>query len=67
LTDEKKMHKLIEGMPKIKVTEECEGCGGGRFLPCIDCRGSRKILVDERVEACNECNEYGLIRCPMCA
>eukprot|EP00243_Klebsormidium_subtile_P008414 TRINITY_DN3986_c0_g1_i1.p1 TRINITY_DN3986_c0_g1~~TRINITY_DN3986_c0_g1_i1.p1 ORF type:complete len:490 (+),score=96.35 TRINITY_DN3986_c0_g1_i1:229-1698(+) len=67
LTDEKKMHELLVGMPRIKVTEECEGCGGGKFLPCVDCRGSRKIVAGDKVETCSACNEYGLIRCPMCA
>ncbi|GAQ92359.1 Glutaredoxin family protein [Klebsormidium nitens] len=67
LADEKKMHELLVGMPRIKFTEECGGCGGGKFLPCVDCRGSRKIIVGDKVETCFACNEYGLIRCPMCA
>ncbi|KAK2664338.1 hypothetical protein Ddye_002912 [Dipteronia dyeriana] len=45
----------------------CEGCGGARFVPCLDCGGSCKVLVDGGVkERCGKCNENGLIRCPAC-
>ncbi|PKA47264.1 Uncharacterized protein AXF42_Ash017209 [Apostasia shenzhenica] len=53
---------------------ECEGCGGMRFVPCLECGGSCKVLVVEeeeeeeegRVERCGACNENGLVLCPMC-
>uniref|UniRef100_A0A2P2NHB7 Uncharacterized protein MANES_02G007900 n=1 Tax=Rhizophora mucronata TaxID=61149 RepID=A0A2P2NHB7_RHIMU len=45
----------------------CEVCGGARFLPCLDCGGSCKILVDGVKERCGKCNENGLVRCAACA
>ncbi|MFS8031978.1 putative glutaredoxin, Thioredoxin-like superfamily [Helianthus anomalus] len=61
-------------------TGGCEACGDIRFLPCETCSGSCKIYYevdcdeseDEEEESdygfqrCPECNENGLIRCPMC-
>ncbi|KAE9614061.1 hypothetical protein Lal_00016572 [Lupinus albus] len=42
----------------------CEGCGGVRFVPCLDCSGSCKIGADK--ERCPKCNENGLVHCPLC-
>lgn len=59
----------------------CEACGDVRFVPCETCSGSCKIYYeadyddeddDDGVEhecgfhKCPDCNENGLIRCPMC-
>lgn len=44
----------------------CEGCGGARFVPCLDCGGSCKVLVGHKKERCPQCNENGLVHCPMC-
>ncbi|KAL1809572.1 hypothetical protein DCAR_0729123 [Daucus carota subsp. sativus] len=59
----------------------CEGCGDVRFVPCETCSGSCKIYYEaeyyeddeeENDEAqfgfqrCPDCNENGLIRCPLC-
>ncbi|XP_027352719.1 uncharacterized protein At3g28850-like isoform X1 [Abrus precatorius] len=58
----------------------CEACGDVRFVPCETCSGSCKIYYDgdedeEFVDAevgecgfqrCPDCNENGLIRCPLC-
>lgn len=59
----------------------CEGCGDIRFVPCETCSGSCKIYYegdeDEGEESgieegeygfqrCPDCNENGLIRCPIC-
>ncbi|KAL1828365.1 hypothetical protein DCAR_0207572 [Daucus carota subsp. sativus] len=58
----------------------CEGCGDVRFIPCETCSGSCKIyyeaeeyeeeVEDEEAEfgfqRCPDCNENGLIRCPLC-
>ncbi|TKY65194.1 electron carrier [Spatholobus suberectus] len=59
----------------------CEACGDIRFVPCETCCGSCKIYyegeeneeecVDGEVgecgfQRCPDCNENGLIRCPMC-
>ncbi|XP_019160386.1 PREDICTED: glutaredoxin domain-containing cysteine-rich protein CG12206 [Ipomoea nil] len=44
----------------------CEGCGGVRFVPCLDCGGSCKIVNGDKKERCGECNENGLVQCPIC-
>lgn len=44
----------------------CEGCGGARFVPCLECGGSCKVMVGETKERCSECNENGLVQCPAC-
>ncbi|CAH8312994.1 unnamed protein product [Eruca vesicaria subsp. sativa] len=61
---------------------ECEACGDVRFVPCETCSGSCKIYnesEDENEEGtegteeteygfqrCPDCNENGLVRCPIC-
>ncbi|KAJ0230867.1 Uncharacterized protein HA466_0304100 [Hirschfeldia incana] len=60
---------------------ECEACGDVRFVPCETCSGSCKIYYDSEDEdekeggteeteygfqRCPDCNENGLIRCPIC-
>lgn len=55
----------------------CEACGDIRFVPCETCSGSCKIYYEEDEEdegeeneygfqRCPDCNENGLIRCPVC-
>ncbi|WOK96849.1 hypothetical protein Cni_G05557 [Canna indica] len=50
----------------------CKGCGDVRFVPCETCSGSCKVYVEEEEEdfggfrRCPECNENGLVRCPLC-
>ncbi|KAL5152974.1 Uncharacterized protein HKD37_19G052598 [Glycine soja] len=57
----------------------CEACGDVRFMPCETCYGSCKIYYEGDEEEdydgevgeygfqrCPDCNENGLIRCPMC-
>lgn len=55
----------------------CEACGDVRFVPCETCSGSCKIYYEEDEEdggeedeygfqRCPDCNENGLIRCPIC-
>lgn len=45
----------------------CDGCGGARFVPCLDCGGSCKVVRESGVrERCGQCNENGLVRCPAC-
>ncbi|KAJ4790140.1 Glutaredoxin-like [Rhynchospora pubera] len=56
--------------------EPCSGCGGMKFVPCETCSGSCKVFVSEDGEKecgggggfvrCKDCNENGLIRCPLC-
>ncbi|KAG7030600.1 hypothetical protein SDJN02_04637, partial [Cucurbita argyrosperma subsp. argyrosperma] len=59
----------------------CEACGDIRFVPCETCSGSCKVFYDEEEEEeeeeeeaedgygfqrCTDCNENGLVRCPIC-
>ncbi|KAI3452323.1 hypothetical protein Pfo_008988 [Paulownia fortunei] len=58
----------------------CEACGDIRFMPCETCSGSCKIYYEGDYEEeefdesdheygfhrCPDCNENGLIRCPIC-
>lgn len=44
----------------------CEGCGGARFVPCLECGGSCKLIVGDEKERCPKCNENGLVHCPLC-
>ncbi|CAD6261009.1 unnamed protein product [Miscanthus lutarioriparius] len=67
LEEEGKLKVLLEGLPRARVW--CAGCAGVRFVMCRDCNGSRKVLDAERKETvkCGECNENGLVRCPICS
>ncbi|XP_062185294.1 uncharacterized protein LOC133888915 [Phragmites australis] len=67
LEDEGKLKALLEGLPQARVW--CAGCAGVRFVMCRHCNGSRKVLDAERKETvkCGECNENGLVRCPICS
>uniref|UniRef100_A0A0E0L9K3 Glutaredoxin domain-containing protein n=1 Tax=Oryza punctata TaxID=4537 RepID=A0A0E0L9K3_ORYPU len=54
-------------------SEQCGGCGGVRFVPCDACSGSCKVFVADDEDGgagafrrCPECNENGLVRCPVC-
>ncbi|CAN4093686.1 unnamed protein product [Withania somnifera] len=56
----------------------CEACGDIRFVPCETCSGSCKIYYEAEYgeleleedeygfQRCPDCNENGLIRCPIC-
>ncbi|KAK8710642.1 hypothetical protein V6N13_145956 [Hibiscus sabdariffa] len=46
----------------------CGGCGGARFVPCVECGGSCKVAANgaDKWERCGKCNENGLIQCPTC-
>ncbi|XP_076936192.1 uncharacterized protein LOC143603197 [Bidens hawaiensis] len=75
--------QLLEGLTKSKPGYVCETCGGARFLPCSGCNGSCKLVmnveeeeVDESdgdqlgktvIVKCSDCNENGLVRCPVCS
>lgn len=72
--------ELLQGLPKVRRGYVCEGCGGVRFLPCFTCNGSckRVVVVKEGLEVegkqwngtvvvrCGDCNENGLVCCPVC-
>ncbi|KAK7337240.1 hypothetical protein VNO77_17804 [Canavalia gladiata] len=66
LEEEEKLGILFEGIPK--AFGECEGCAGVRFVMCMECNGSCKVLDEEHKKTvrCGQCNENGLIQCPVC-
>uniref|UniRef100_J3M1V6 Glutaredoxin domain-containing protein n=1 Tax=Oryza brachyantha TaxID=4533 RepID=J3M1V6_ORYBR len=57
---------------KLGYMEACAACGDVRFVPCETCYGSCKVFVDDdgsgagEFRRCPDCNENGLIRCPVC-
>ncbi|XP_072957409.1 uncharacterized protein [Typha angustifolia] len=61
---------LLQKMPRDRSGGVlCEGCGGMRFAMCSECCGSRKLYDGERGVnvQCTNCNENGLIPCPVCS
>lgn len=71
---------LVQGLPKVRTGYVCEGCGGARFLPCFRCNGSCKMVMEVGEEQemgqkqartvvvrCSDCNENGLVLCPICS
>lgn len=79
IVEEGCLGKLLEGLPKMKPGYVCESCGGARFLPCVGCNGSCKVvmILNKDVDGdqlgksvtvkCKDCNENGLVRCPICS
>ncbi|XP_030448930.1 uncharacterized protein At3g28850 [Syzygium oleosum] len=67
LEEEGKLGILLDGIPRTSLSC-CEGCGGVRFVMCMECSGSCKVFDKEekKVFKCGECNENGLIHCPIC-
>ncbi|SPT20568.1 unnamed protein product [Triticum aestivum] len=45
---------------KLGCMQACSACGDVRFVPCETCYGSCKV------QRCPDCNENGLIGCPVC-
>ncbi|XVF07661.1 hypothetical protein REPUB_Repub06bG0158900 [Reevesia pubescens] len=65
LEEEGKLEILFDGIP-IAIPR-CERCAGVRFVMCTECNGSCKVLDGEQKKMrCGECNENGLIQCPIC-
>ncbi|WOH14990.1 hypothetical protein DCAR_0934520 [Daucus carota subsp. sativus] len=58
------------GVERGSGRQGCEGCGGARFVPCLDCGGSCRVVVvvegKTQKQKCPECNENGLMHCPAC-
>ncbi|OIW21405.1 hypothetical protein TanjilG_02572 [Lupinus angustifolius] len=66
LEEEEKLGVLLEGIPKALGC--CEGCCGVRFVICMECNGSCKVLDEENKNVrCARCNENGIIQCPTCS
>nr|XP_043637457.1 uncharacterized protein At3g28850 [Erigeron canadensis] len=67
LEEEGKLGILLDGIPTVADTG-CTGCGGVRFVMCTVCNGSCKLIGYDgrRSVKCLECNENGLVQCPIC-
>ncbi|CAI0388551.1 unnamed protein product [Linum tenue] len=72
LHEEGQLEKAVEGCEQAEAEDgggSCEACGDIRFVPCETCNGSCKIYYeggDYGFQRCPDCNENGLIRCPIC-
>lgn len=66
LEEEGKLGVLFNGIPK--ALGGCQGCAGMRFVMCVECNGSCKVLDEgqKKMVKCGDCNENGLIQCPIC-
>ncbi|XP_071720620.1 uncharacterized protein At5g39865 [Rutidosis leptorrhynchoides] len=62
------LFKYMKGFPVIDPGFVCDNCGDVRFVPCLNCNGSRKVFEEDegRSIRCPNCNENGLIRCAAC-
>ncbi|KAJ4905865.1 Glutaredoxin family protein [Raphanus sativus] len=82
LVEEGVFGEMIRGLPSKKAggcggrgggdgDGACDGCGGLFFLPCFRCNGSCKVVKgwgsSAVVVRCTECNENGLVPCPICS
>ncbi|ESQ40573.1 hypothetical protein EUTSA_v10014515mg [Eutrema salsugineum] len=74
LNENGKLKKLLEGISLVE--SPCECCENERFLICSSCNGSSRLIADHRDEEssndkmwtrCRECNENGLVKCPLCS
>ncbi|KAL4341390.1 hypothetical protein GQ457_08G017240 [Hibiscus cannabinus] len=67
LHEQGKLKKLLEGIPSSCM---CADCHNMRFLVCSNCNGSRKVFAEkeghELCMKCPDCNENGLVKCPVC-
>ncbi|KAM2482481.1 hypothetical protein FF1_040032 [Malus domestica] len=67
LHEQGKLKPLFEGVPMDRSIGPCEACDGVRFVICFRCSGSCKLVADDgQPDKCPECNENGLIICPLC-
>lgn len=70
LEEEGKLGILLAGMPAARLGGSCCcGCGGLRFVMCSVCNGSCKVMEEKKKSTvkCLECNENGLVLCPICS
>ncbi|XP_061366772.1 uncharacterized protein At3g28850 [Gastrolobium bilobum] len=66
LEEEEKLGVLFDGIPR--ALGGCETCAGVRFVMCMKCNGSCKVLDEEHKKTvrCGHCNENGIVQCPIC-
>ena len=78
IVEEGLLGEIIEGLPRKRIGAICEGCGNMKFLPCFQCNGSCKMVMVVKEDAgkkqgrrvvvrCTDCNENGLVLCPICS
>uniref|UniRef100_A0ACD5ZQR4 Uncharacterized protein n=1 Tax=Avena sativa TaxID=4498 RepID=A0ACD5ZQR4_AVESA len=66
--------RVLEGCEPLGENHApCPGCGDIRFQPCYTCYGSCRVFAGDEggylggtFQHCSDCNENGLIRCPVC-
>ncbi|KAI3417766.1 Glutaredoxin domain-containing protein, partial [Psidium guajava] len=64
LHEQGSLRKLFEGIPLDLSKSTCVQCANVRFVICLACHGSRRVVRDNEEEPwirCPECNENGLI------
>lgn len=67
-----RLGKLLEGIPLDFTNSPCTGCADVGFAICSNCSGSCKVFTSNHGEThefcikCPECNENGLVKCPIC-
>ncbi|GMN64180.1 hypothetical protein TIFTF001_033255 [Ficus carica] len=67
LHEQGKLRPLFETVPIDRSNGPCDGCGGIRFVLCFSCNGSHKVVAEDgQCNNCSNCNENGLIICPIC-
>ncbi|GER56679.1 glutaredoxin family protein [Striga asiatica] len=62
------LRPLMLGIPtQDKMRGPCVACLGFRFIVCLTCHGSRKVVpLEGGRDVCSQCNENGVIVCPLC-
>ncbi|CAI0415700.1 unnamed protein product [Linum tenue] len=64
------LKQIIAGLfppTAVAASNECDLCGGLRFVLCEECSGSHKIYSEKHgFRSCTACNVNGLVRCPDC-
>ncbi|XP_050910292.1 uncharacterized protein At3g28850 [Lathyrus oleraceus] len=66
--------KMLEGTPTVVSSDSlCIGCANMGFTICSTCCGSCKVFINngdssnnECFLRCHDCNENGLVKCPIC-
>ncbi|KAF9622125.1 hypothetical protein IFM89_029409 [Coptis chinensis] len=58
-----RLNKLLNVVGKSREPGSgvCEGCGGSRFVPCLECGRSCKVLIVDKKEQCARLDENGLV------
>jgi glutaredoxin domain-containing cysteine-rich protein 1 len=67
LNETGELQKMLADFERLEWDEQCELCGGHRFIACLQCSGSKKGVRNAfTVLRCTACNEAGLMKCPEC-